>query len=124
MSKKKHWQYSHVASSSCGTMICTACKKEISRGEFRYHYHDEKGYSCQHRKCSQSDENWAILDAESAEKRKKDEERLKAYIEFREKWDEEALDEEIASMKHYLTLGEPSEDESRDEYMKRSKRNY
>lgn len=63
----KNWEYSDAAFNKCGLMICTACRKKIASGQFRYRETDE-AYLSQHRECSSDDPQWAKIDAEASKR--------------------------------------------------------
>ena len=58
----KEWAAANSATSTLGTMVCTACRKKIA-GWYRY-YSTQAGYSTQHRACSTEWRGWAKLDAQ------------------------------------------------------------
>ena len=62
----ERWYYSDASYCKVGSMVCTHCKKKIAEGEFRYRETPDE-YLPQHRDCSESDPNWAKMDAEKAE---------------------------------------------------------
>src|SRR5690348_1525425 len=62
----KHWEYSELPS-TVGLMVCTACHKPITEGQYRYR-ETEAAYLPQHRACSISDPRWAQMDAEAAKR--------------------------------------------------------
>lgn len=99
--KRKNWRYCDAAHGSHGTMKCTACGKKITEGEYRVHETNEGFYS-QHRACSAHDPRWAALDQERAGCVTGTRSRLVAYIAFRDKWHESALDDEIERMQTFL----------------------
>lgn len=61
----KHWDYATAPGSSHGFMVCTACHKPITEGQYRVR-ETEAAYLSQHRACSQNDPKWALLDKEEA----------------------------------------------------------
>jgi hypothetical protein len=98
---KKRWQYCSANGGSHGTMICTACRKLVTEGEYRV-YETEEAFHVQHRSCSKSDPKWAELDARQVNYVEATKARLAAYIAFRDEWNESALNEEIEDMQAYL----------------------
>lgn len=73
MSKK--WTYTNTDAARVGRMICTACQKQITDGDFRYRSTGQ-AYLPQHRVCSEFDKNWLAVDRKKAladefEKRRK-----------------------------------------------------
>jgi hypothetical protein len=101
VAKKKHWKYLNAATCRLGTMVCITCGQVINVGQYRS-YETEEAYHPQHRKCSSDDPKWLALDAESAREVPRLQQQLAAYQAFRMKWDETALDEEIAGMEASL----------------------
>ena len=74
----KRYDHYESADGGCkyGDMICTACSKEITSGDFRVRLSEKHdAYQPQHRACSEQDAQWAILDA----KRKKASAKEAAY---------------------------------------------
>lgn len=61
----KSWNYASAETHQVSDMICTACRKPIDNGEFRYRETDA-GYFPQHRACSSDDVNWSRSDAKRA----------------------------------------------------------
>lgn len=108
MAKKKRWQYCSANGGSHGTMICTACQKKVTEGQYRV-YETEEAYHVQHRACSKSDPKWAELDASQTNHVEATRARLAAYIAFRDEWNESALNEEIEDMQSYLNAVEEHE---------------
>ncbi|MBK3780162.1 hypothetical protein G3A43_07815 [Paraburkholderia aspalathi] len=101
MAKKKRWQYCSAKGGSHGTMICTACQKKVTEGEYRVN-ETEEAYHVQHRACSKIDPKWAELDSQGDASIKSVRTRLAAYITFRDEWNESALNEEIEEMQTFL----------------------
>jgi hypothetical protein len=102
MSKKhRNWRYADAKTSMTGTMICTCCNRPITSGEYRY-FETGEAYHSQHRSCSEHDPAWLKIDREWAEHLERQRNKLTAYKEFRDKWDESALDEEIENLEQYL----------------------
>lgn len=56
----KQWTYTNAAVCTVSDMICTACRKPIERGQYRYRETDD-AYLPQHRACSTSDPAWAKI---------------------------------------------------------------
>jgi len=99
---KKHWDYIDNAKvRKHGTMVCTKCNKFIKSGEYRVR-ETEEAYLSQHRKCSLDDPEWAMRDKRRVREYKQLKERLSEYIAFRDKWDEDCLDDEIGDMKQSI----------------------
>jgi hypothetical protein len=72
-------QYHNAATSSAGTMICAACNKPITEGEFRSYKRTKDqdwGYVTHHRACSENDPQWALLDKRRAD----NEERWNSFV--------------------------------------------
>jgi hypothetical protein len=100
----KRWSYASAASSHHGTMRCNCCGKAVE-GEYRYR-EGRSGYVVERRVCSAGDAEWARRDAQVEAARIRTKEQLEAYKAFRDKWDEDALDEAIAFLeKHLRYLG-------------------
>lgn len=62
---KKDWCYSDASDTQVGLMICTACRKKIESGEFRYR-ETEEAYLPQHRSCCADDPGWKAVDEATA----------------------------------------------------------
>lgn len=60
----KHWEYTQTPN-QVGLMVCTACQRNITEGQFRYRETDD-AYLPQHRACSADDPKWAQLDSAAA----------------------------------------------------------
>ncbi|WP_126223444.1 hypothetical protein [Burkholderia ambifaria] len=101
MGKKKNWRYQNADNCSYGTMICTACHKKVTEGQFRV-YETAEAFHVQHRACSTTDPKWAEMDSRMADAIRSNRERLAAYLKFREQWGESALDEVIEEMQDFL----------------------
>jgi hypothetical protein len=99
--KKKRWQYCSAIGGSHGTMICTACQKKVTEGDYRV-YETEEAYHVQHRACSKFDPKWTELDDYRTQQINNIRERLAAYTAFRDEWNESALNDEIADMQRIL----------------------
>jgi hypothetical protein len=54
----KRWTYSDASICTAGVMVCTACRKPIKEGAFRYLKNDATGYVTQHKACSLDDLEW------------------------------------------------------------------
>jgi len=93
----KNFSYCDSKNSRHGRMVCYACGKPIMSGLYRVRYTDE-AFITHHRACSLDDKHWAKLDAQKSNQLAYYEKRLAAFKEFREKWNTDALDEEIESM--------------------------
>lgn len=61
----KHWDYADAATSTTGLMVCTACRKKITEGQYRYR-ETEAEYLTQHRACCTADPMWAKMDKAEA----------------------------------------------------------
>lgn len=87
-------------------MICQLCGKRIEQGLFRYAMtykgYEDHVYVCQHQECSKSDAGWVAYVATKHEAKRKMKERLKAFKEFKTKWDTIELDEDIEYMEESL----------------------
>lgn len=94
--------------SSHGTMECRSCHDRVTEGDYRVR-EQTKGYELQeyqveHRQCCPSWEGWKLHDRSQERRRDKAAQRLRAYQEFRDRWDEPALDEAIAQLRQELGL--------------------
>jgi len=69
MTRRYRWNYADAATSRVGLMICTACRKPIGTGLFRYRETDD-AYLPQHQACCEADPKWAAIDAASEAKQK------------------------------------------------------
>lgn len=85
MNKKHDWVYSSAPGCWVGLMICTACNKPITSGQFRYRL-TKDGYLPQHRACSAADKKWARLDGAAQRAAEYEAARLAAFREFVAKW--------------------------------------
>ncbi len=63
---RKDWVYAHAEGNRTGLMVCHACNKPITEGQYRYRDAGEK-FVLAHRRCSATDPQWVKLDKESAE---------------------------------------------------------
>ena len=90
----KQWNYSCAPASQHGTMVCTACRKKITEGQYRVRETPE-AYLSQHRKCSETDPNWGELNAQAEKKKQHFANYLAACIEFKNEWGCDELDELI-----------------------------
>lgn len=59
------WSYANAATSTHGTMICTACRKPVESGEYRVR-ETRDAYKVQHRACSADDPAWAARDSKES----------------------------------------------------------
>jgi hypothetical protein len=111
MGKKYNWSYSSTPGHTCGTMICTACHKKVTSGEFRVRETSD-AYLVQHRACSKEDPYWVKLDSERNQRYEVMKTRLAAFVEFKANWgvEIEEFDEEIESMKAIVEHHESSFD--------------
>ena len=75
-------------------MVCTACRKKITEGQYRVRETPE-AYLSQHRKCSETDPNWGELNAQAEKKKQHFANYLAACIEFKNEWGCDELDELI-----------------------------
>lgn len=75
------WNYTRTPGHQVGLMICTACNRKITEGQYRYR-ETEEAYLPQHRACSLADPKWAKLDAEDATRADFDKRRRTAYMAF------------------------------------------
>lgn len=89
--------YADAKNVHIGTMQCTVCGKQILDGQFRYS-ETKHGFSTQHRNCVTDDNAWKKLDAKANKLKENNLCRLAAYIEFRDKWGTNALDDEITQL--------------------------
>ena len=94
------WNYTNSTTSQHGRMQCHACRKPII-GDYRYR-DGRDGFILNHRSCSTDDKMWAQRDAEQVQRRVSAEEQLKAYKAFRDRWNEEALDDVIEELEAFL----------------------
>lgn len=99
---EKQWEYGDTKTYKCGTMICTHCKIKITSGEFRF-YETDESYHCQHRACSAKDIEWSRIDKIRAENISYLQMKLNAYKEFRDKWGDSDISDEIYSLKKILS---------------------
>ena len=95
------WNYANSATSSHGLMKCHACSQLIV-GDYRYR-EGRDGFILNHRSCSSDDKVWGHRDAELKQYQARLEEQLKAYKAFRDYWNEDALNEEIANLEKHLS---------------------
>jgi hypothetical protein len=63
---KKRWTYSDASICTAGTMVCTACRKPIVEGAFRYRENDA-GFLTQHKACSLDDLEWKQIEKRQEE---------------------------------------------------------
>ena len=92
------WSYGDARSSQTGTMVCGACQKKITEGEFRYRQKPKGGdwgYSQQHRGCSAADPEWARRDAAKVAAAEHWERFVAACIAFRNEWKVDELNDYI-----------------------------
>jgi len=78
----KRWIYSDASITTAGTMVCTACRKPITEGAFRYRQNDA-GFLTQHKACSLDDLEWKQIEKRQQEYAAHNERRktaLRAYI--------------------------------------------
>lgn len=75
------WEYADAATQQVGTMICTACRRRITEGQYRFRETDD-AYLPQHRKCSSTDPQWALLDRKDEAQRNYERRRTEAYAAF------------------------------------------
>jgi hypothetical protein len=61
VSAKHRWYYADANGCRVGTMICTACRKPIESGLFRYR-ETERADLPAHRACTEFDPQWAVID--------------------------------------------------------------
>jgi len=79
----KRWTYSDASITTAGTMVCTACRKPITEGAFRYRQNDA-GFLTQHKACSLDDLEWKQIERRQQEYAAYNARRvaaLRAYIE-------------------------------------------
>jgi hypothetical protein len=88
------WEYAKAETERVGRMICTTCSQPILSGDFRYRETDD-AYLPQHRTCSEQDTGWKKIDRQRQADRTRLQRYLDACLEFKAKWDVDALDEEI-----------------------------
>jgi len=105
--KTTKWLYANVESQRCGAMECSKCGEKIIGGDYRYkelnHKFKFEGYvNHEHRSCSVNDPEWAKLDARQKEWAAQDIAKLKAFQDFAEKWQTDALNEQIYSMERSI----------------------
>jgi hypothetical protein len=62
----KRWDYSDASICTAGTMVCTACRKPITEGAFRYRENDA-GFLTQHKSCSLEDLEWKQIEKRQQE---------------------------------------------------------
>jgi hypothetical protein len=101
---KKNWSYCDGNGCQYVNMSCTACRKPITEGAFRYCkkgiYDEQTQY--QHKGCSSADPYWAQRELEMKQAIAFTRERLAAYMAFRDAWGESGLDAQIEEMTNYL----------------------
>ncbi len=98
----KKWYYANARCGEIGLMVCTACQKDITSGDFRYRT-TEEAHLPQHRHCSLSDEMWIKIDEERKARLLKYERELKEYNRFKDKHETESLDEDIRDIKESIS---------------------
>jgi hypothetical protein len=96
---KKYWRYADAKNTSTGNMICYICNKKIESGKYKY-YETETEYRNAHKQCTINDPKWEAIKRKELKYLKFLERKIAAYKEFRDKWKEDTLDEEIAYMEH------------------------
>lgn len=100
--RKLPWQYANAQNMKCGVMVCVACGKKITDGDYRYRedYGDRGYHAHQHRECVPLDqqEYWSRQDESGKLHIAKMIEYREACKEFRDKWSTVALDEEIEEL--------------------------
>lgn len=92
----KRWTYSDASICTAGVMVCTACRKPITEGAFRYFKDDAKGYVTQHKACSLDDLEWKQIEKRQQEYAAYHERRraaLRAYIDEFGAPDDDLIDE-------------------------------
>lgn len=90
----KHYEYSDAKTSHTGIMVCAACHKPITEGDYRYRETTDR-YINWHRKCCADDVAWAKRDKEFARMKASRIAFLAACMKFRDLWDVDDLDEHI-----------------------------
>lgn len=103
---KHTWNYADAAVARTGLMICTACRKGIETGEFRYRETDD-AYLPQHRSCSANDPEWAKIDALNTVRAERDREFVKACAAFKAKWGVSDLDDYLDDAGREALKGQP-----------------
>ena len=81
----KSWRYDEAETRKVGTMICTACRKPITTGSFRYR-ETESAFLPQHRECSADDPNWAKMDTGRKMAAEQEVQRRVEFAAFVDKW--------------------------------------
>lgn len=112
---KKNWNYCDGPGCMYVNMVCTACRKPITHGAFRYCeiglYGNTMHY--QHKACSTADPTWAERELQMKQDIAFARERLAAYMAFRDTWHEPALNAHIEELTNYLTSDHVREFEQR-----------
>jgi hypothetical protein len=97
----KRWDYSDASICTAGTMVCTACRKPITEGAFRYRQIDQ-GYLTQHKACSLDDLEWKLIEKRQQEYAAFYERRkaaLQAYVAEFGPPDDDMIDEAVRSFR-------------------------
>lgn len=97
MSKAYQWEYSNASYQKVGLMICTACRKQILTGEYRFR-ETEEAYLPQHRSCCESDPAWKKSDEQEVVRKKRLFDMLIDAVAFKAKWNVDDLDELIIEL--------------------------
>jgi hypothetical protein len=92
--RKRYYRYTNAATSSTGIMVCSVCRKAITEGEYRY-FDNGDAYINQHRACTESDAQWALMDHQRIEGMARYSKFVAACVEFKAKWGVTELDEYI-----------------------------
>jgi hypothetical protein len=95
----KRWTYSDASICTAGTMVCTACRKPITEGAFRYRENDA-GFLTQHKACCLDDLEWKLIEKRQREYAAFYEGRkaaLQAYINEYGAPDDDLIDECLAA---------------------------
>lgn len=95
MSRK--YGYSDASHQKLGEMRCSVCHEIVRSGLYR-HYETPRSYVVTHRECCESDQYWAVLDAQDEQRKTHRAAMLSECIAFAEKWKIDDLDELICSL--------------------------
>lgn len=94
----RRYGYADAKHQKLGEMRCSVCHVIVRSGLYR-HYETPRSYVVTHRSCCESDQHWAILDAQDMQQKKHRADLLSECIAFAKKWQIDDLDDLIDSLR-------------------------